>query len=102
MPLLPLTTTALMPTATTTSTKEAATTTTTPWPKRHRKKGDATGGKKVSTKNSGNRKLMGGELIDLDTLPEEEVMRRRAVGHGIGGIDIPAKMARLAKSLSQE
>jgi hypothetical protein len=25
-----------------------------------------------------------------------------AVGHGIGGIDIPAKMARLAKSLSQE
>jgi hypothetical protein len=26
----------------------------------------------------------------------------RAVGHGIGGIDIPAKMVRLAKSLSQE
>ncbi len=26
----------------------------------------------------------------------------RAVGHGIGEIDIPAKMARLAKSLSQE
>jgi hypothetical protein len=25
-----------------------------------------------------------------------------AVGHGIGGIDIPAKMARLAKSLSRE
>ncbi len=24
------------------------------------------------------------------------------VGHGIGGIDIPAKMARLTKSLSQE
>jgi hypothetical protein len=24
------------------------------------------------------------------------------ISHGIGGIDIPAKMARLAKSLSQE
>jgi hypothetical protein len=25
-----------------------------------------------------------------------------AISHGIGGIDIPAKMAQLAKSLSQE
>jgi hypothetical protein len=30
------------------------------------------------------------------------VVGESAVGHGIGGIDIPAKMARLAKRLSQE
>jgi hypothetical protein len=30
------------------------------------------------------------------------VMGGSAVGHGIDGIDIPAKMAQLTKSLSQE
>jgi hypothetical protein len=30
------------------------------------------------------------------------VMGESAIGHGIGRIDIPAKMAQLAKSLSQE
>jgi hypothetical protein len=31
-----------------------------------------------------------------------QMVSNDAIGHGIGGMDIPAKMARLAKSLSQE
>jgi hypothetical protein len=34
--------------------------------------------------------------------PEGKTTAVVVIGHGIGGIDIPAKMARLAKSLSQE
>jgi hypothetical protein len=33
---------------------------------------------------------------------KQRVIDETAVGHGIGGIDIPVKMAQLAKSLSQE
>ena len=42
--------------------------------------------------------LTANPLLILSTVPTLE----SAVGHGIGGIDIPAKMAQLAKSLSQE
>jgi hypothetical protein len=37
-----------------------------------------------------------------DITPKASVMEESVTSHGIGGIDIPAKMARLAKSLLQE
>jgi hypothetical protein len=41
-------------------------------------------------------------FFPLDITLIASVVGESVIGHGIGGIDIPAKMVQLAKSLSQE